>query len=388
VGIVLIFAIALLSLPDLPNLPSPPHLSYLPVLSAQSADALARRVNERIRILQQEAERLAGETRTLVGDLRKLEIERDLQAERLTQAEAAAAGFRAAVVDADVRLAALERERIAQLPDLKARLVDIYKRGRGGYARLILEADGMRDLGRTTRAVAALTRINEQRIADHRRTLERLRQERTVLAQKSMELQALEEAARRARTAAERAVAARAVLIEEIDARRDLNAQFAGELQVAHERLQQQVANLAAGRPAEAVAIPLAPFRGTLDWPAPGRVSGRYGQAPDRAVGGAVRSGIEIAAPAGTPVTAIHGGTVAFADTFTGFGTLVIVDHGGNDFSLYGYLASTPVTRGQAVEPGAELGRVGFAPAGGPALYFEIRIDGRSVDPVQWLRSR
>src|SRR5687768_893888 len=188
VGIVLIFAIALPSLPDLPNRPYPPHLPYLPVLSAQGADALARRVNERIRVLQQEAERLAGEARTLVGDLRKLEIERDLQAERLTQAEAAAAGFRAAVVDADVRLAALERERIAQLPDLKARLVDIYKRGRGGYARLILEADGIRDFGRTTRAVAALARINAQRIADHRRTLERLRQERAVLAQKSMEL--------------------------------------------------------------------------------------------------------------------------------------------------------------------------------------------------------
>ena len=79
---------------------------------------------------------------------------------------------------------------------------------------------------------------------------------------------------------------------------------------------------------------------------------------------------------------------MAYADVFTGFGNLVILDHGGNDYSLYGYLASMAVARGDRVEAGTELGRVGLAPAGPPALYFEMRVDGRSVDPVQWLKSR
>src|SRR6185436_590351 len=113
-----------------------------------------------------------------------------------------------------------------------------------------------------------------------------------ALQTKVRELQAGEAEARKARVAADRAVAARNALIAQIDARRDLNAQFAGELQVAAERLQQQVANLAAGRAADAVAVPLAPFRGALAWPADGRVTGRFG-------GPAVRSGIEIAAPPG-----------------------------------------------------------------------------------------
>jgi septal ring factor EnvC (AmiA/AmiB activator) len=71
---------------------------------------------------------------------------------------------------------------------------------------------------------------------------------------------------------------------------------------------------------------------------------------------------------------------------FTGLGNLVILDHGGNNYSLYGYLGSIRVERGSTVETGAELGRVGLAPAGPPALYFEMRIDGRSVDPLQWLK--
>jgi murein hydrolase activator len=351
-------------------------------------EALAGRVNERVRALQREAERLAGEARTLVGDLRSLEIERDLQAERLKQAEAAVDESQMALKQATARVVQLEDQRAAQLPDLKGQLVDLYKRGRGGYARMMLEADSVRDLGRTTRAVSALVHINEQRVAEHRRTLETLRAERETLEQQTARLQKNQAAARRTRAAAERAVAARAALIEQIDRRRDLNAQLAGELQVAHQRLQQQVANLAAGRPAEPVDVPLTAFRGALEWPATGRIGTRFGEGSTGAGGSTVKNGIEIAAAEGSPVTAVHGGTVAYAEPFAGFGTLVILNHGKDTYSLYGYLASTSVERGQAVGAGTELGQVGSAPAGPPALYFEIRVDGRAVDPVQWLRSR
>ena len=147
-------------------------------------------MNERVRALQREAERLAGEARTLVGDLRKLEVERDLQAERVDAGRGRGRRRRRLSCSRRrERLAQLEQQRAAQLPDLKAQLVDLYKRGRGGYARLLLEADGVRELGRTTRAVAALVRINEQRVADHRRTLESLRAERAALEQKTAELQ-------------------------------------------------------------------------------------------------------------------------------------------------------------------------------------------------------
>jgi septal ring factor EnvC (AmiA/AmiB activator) len=155
-----------------------------------------------------------------------------------------------------------------------------------------------------------------------------------------------------------------------------------------YDRLQQQVANLNAGRPVDAVVLPLAPFRGALEWPVAGQVTGRFGQTSGRLGGTAVRNGIEIAAAEGTPVRAVHGGSIGYAEPFTGFGTLVIVDHGGNDYSLYGYLGTASVARGDKVESGMELGRVGLAPAGPPALYFEVRIDGRSVDPLQWLKAR
>jgi septal ring factor EnvC (AmiA/AmiB activator) len=362
------------------------------LLAAQAPDrakteALAQRVAERIQALQREADQLAREAQTLVGDLRKLEIERDIQNERLTQAEAETAAARAVLQEATERLAKLEQQRVAALPDLQARLVEMYKQGRGGYARMLLNVRDLRELGRATRAVAALAHINERRVAEHRETLAALETAREALEGRTRELQAAERQAATARAAAERAIAARTALMARIDRRRDLTAQFAGELQLAQARLAQSVSDLAAGRPVEQVSVPLAPFRGALDWPVAGRGVRRFGQSSGQARE-AVGHGIEIAAPAGAPVRAVHPGTVGYSDAFVGYGTLVIVDHGANQYSLYGYLSSASVERGQRVEAGDQLGRVGLTPSGTPALYFEMRVDGRSVDPVQWLKPR
>ena len=351
-------------------------------------EAAARRVSDRIQALQNEADGLVGQSRSLLGDLRKLEIERQIQVERVRQAEAAVAESQAAVAEATDDLEILEAQRVAQLPDLQTQLVDIYKRGRAGYARLLLGGNGGKELGRATRAVSALMRLNRQRIAEHVETLDAVQRERQRLDAEIPTLQANEAAARQAQTAAARALAARTALLAQIDAQRDLNAQLAGELQVAYERLQQQAENLGAGPAASSVAVPLAPFRGALDWPVPGRMAALFGQPSARLGGSAVSSGVEIAALEGTPVRAIHSGTVSFADTFTGFGNLVIIDHGADAYSLYGYLEAVSVTRGDAVGSGSEIARVGAPPAGPSVLYLELRVDGRSVDPVEWLKPR
>lgn len=358
------------------------------VLRAQETED-AKRVSDRIRALQREADRLAGESRTVVGDLRQREIARDIKVQELKQAEASAREAEQMLRETTTRLADLEVQRINELPDLKTHLVDLYKRGRSGYARLIFTASDFRELGRATRAMSALSAINDRRVAEHRRTLDAMREERAAFEQRAKELQAKTADARRAKSSADAAVASAAELIQQIDSRRDLTAQYVGELQDAYSRLQQRVSSLSTEKPAgESVPVPLRPFQGALEWPVPGRIVGFFGQPSNRLGGTAVRNGIEIAADEDAPVRAVHAGSVGFSGPFTGFGTLVILDHGGNGYSLYGYLGSTSLQQGDMVETGAEVGRVGLAPAGPPTLYFEMRIDGRSVNPVQWLKPR
>jgi len=119
-------------------------------------------------------------------------------------------------------------------------------------------------------------------------------------------------------------------------------------------------------------------------WP----VAGALARRPSRQAGASTANGIAIGAAEGTPVSAIHDGVVAFADTFGGFGNLVIVDHGSQSFSLYGDLLEVSVKKGARIERGQAIGTVGPAPAGPSELYFELRIDGQSVDPLQWLKKR
>ncbi|HEX7086400.1 MAG TPA: peptidoglycan DD-metalloendopeptidase family protein [Vicinamibacterales bacterium] len=344
-----------------------------------------QRAAERLRALQREAETLAAQGKTLLVELRRLEVERAIRLEELRTARAELAQVTSDLEAATVQLEALERAHAEQVPGLAARLADIYKMGSGGYVRLLLSVGDLRDLGRAYRTVASLAARDRERVRAYQSTLESLRAARAGLAERRERAAALEADAREAAAAAARAVEARTALLARIDAERDLNAQLAGELQLARERLEQAVTAL--DRSATAPALPFRPFRGALDWPATGRVQAFFGR-PARDGRGA-RNGIEIAVPADTPVQAVHDGTVAFAGPFEGFGNLVILDHGARAYTLYGYLASIDVTKDSRVGKGARLGLAGLPPAGGtPVVYFEVRIDGQAADPLQWLKPR
>jgi septal ring factor EnvC (AmiA/AmiB activator) len=375
--VVVLLACAVWSLPAGAQAPQPSE--------RDRAGAAARRTADRLRALQREADALATQERTLLVDLRKLEVERQMAVENLSQIGRELADASKQLADSEARAAALARTADAQLPDVEARLVQLYKMGRAGYWRLLLNVDDLRALGRAYRAASTLTAIDRARVAEHYATLDALARERKALQARTAELESLHAQAARARTQLDRAVAARNTLVASIDARRDLNAQLIGELQAAQQRLQASIARLDSGSGA-APSLPLRPFQGDLPWPARGEVARRFGRQTGLAT--ATRNGMELRVAEGDPVLSVHDGSVAYAEPFAGYGNLVIVDHGGRSYSLYGYLDSIEVARGQHVDAGTSVGTAGRNPEGNPALYFELRVDGAAVDPLQWLRRR
>jgi septal ring factor EnvC (AmiA/AmiB activator) len=114
-------------------------------------------------------------------------------------------------------------------------------------------------------------------------------------------------------------------------------------------------------------------------------VSSKFGQAA-RGGPASSRNGIQLSLPEGQTVRPVHDGVVAYAGPFTGYGNLLIVDHGDRAYSLYGHLAGVTVKKGDRVDPGTTVGLTGRDLAGNPALYFELRVDGAPVDPLQWLK--
>lgn len=142
----------------------------------------------------------------------------------------------------------------------------------------------------------------------------------------------------------------------------------------------------ATGKPApkrSTVASAPAMRVGGLSWPVSGSLLAAFGgRLPD----GRRSDGVLIAAAAGTAVKAVADGTVVFADWMTGYGNILIIDHGNGYMSLYAHNDSLLRAAGDAVRRGDALAAVGSS--GGqerPALYFELRRNGTPVNPSGWL---
>ncbi len=135
-------------------------------------------------------------------------------------------------------------------------------------------------------------------------------------------------------------------------------------------------------RPASASAKKPPPAtKGLLDWPLKGVLYGRFGKK-----GKEPHDGIDLAAPESTPVRAAQDGTVLYAGEQRGYGRIVIIQHEGNLITLYAHNKDLRVTTGQKVQRAQVVATVGESGrTSGPHLHFEVRVDGKPVDPLDYL---
>jgi murein DD-endopeptidase MepM/ murein hydrolase activator NlpD len=120
--------------------------------------------------------------------------------------------------------------------------------------------------------------------------------------------------------------------------------------------------------------------RGFL-WPARGQLTSRFGWRRWRH-----HDGIDIAAPYGSPIYAARPGRVVFAGWYYAYGRAVIVDHGNGVQTLYGHASKLLVRTGETVSQGQLIARVGASGrATGPHVHFEVRVNGRAVNPMKYM---
>ncbi len=127
-------------------------------------------------------------------------------------------------------------------------------------------------------------------------------------------------------------------------------------------------------------------LKGRLSWPSLGRVHNHFNKGD--VFGKLHAKGVLISAPAGSKVSAVADGKVVFANWLRGYGLIMIIDHGGSYFSLYGHAQKLYKNVGQSVESGELIARVGDT--GGiskTALYFEIRRQGVALNPLKWCKT-
>ena len=125
-----------------------------------------------------------------------------------------------------------------------------------------------------------------------------------------------------------------------------------------------------------------------LAWPMTGTVTMQYGSRVHPTFKTKIfNSGIDISAPAGTPVKAAAPGEVLYQGWLRGLGQVVIIDHGGDISTVYAHLSGTSVREGANVSTGTVIGRAGNTGADSESgLHFEVRKGGSAVNPMNYLR--
>ncbi len=156
----------------------------------------------------------------------------------------------------------------------------------------------------------------------------------------------------------------------------EINAQ---ELQQLIDSVRETIEHMDFTQPLEG----LKKLKGRLSWPSRGKQIKRYGSINQ----GQRSSGVLIAGKEGNDINAIHHGRVVYSDWLRGFGLLLIIDHGKGYMSLYGYNQALYKDVGDWVEANEAIATLGQS--GGqrqPALYFELRHQGKPVNPKKWFR--
>lgn len=398
---------------------------------ASAQQTTGREAQRRLEKVQRELKDVATERRRLEGqrgaasrELRAVDERVADSSRALHTAETELAREQAALAQLNARRDALRVQEAATRRELAALLRAAYAQGDHAPLKVMLAQDRVADtqrqlvyyrylqrqrLQRTAALSAELAELTqmETRIAEKRAALDAARErQRTQLATLARDRRARAatlgelEQRYRDRSERERALGSDAKALQQVIGRlRAAAAKAAAERAAAERAAARAAAAKSAAKPAAKPGTrptrakarqprqvaSAAPVRvGGAGWPLSGNlVSGYGGRMPD----GRASSGLLIAAGVGTPVRAVADGTVVFAEWMTGYGLILIVDHGNGYLSLYGHNESLLKDAGDTVKRGDTVARVGNS--GGlaqPALYFELRRNGQPVNPDSWLK--
>jgi len=290
-------------------------------------------------------------------------------------------------------LAGLERQRNDYLIRLKQRHDQLAEQIRASYRldsqsrlKLILNQASPAQLGRMLAYYDYINRAQVSKISGLKEALTTLDAMQQSIDQELSRLEMVQTEQRAVMDQLDQQRKQRRILLVELDERIDASESRLRDLernQQDLETLLERLTDVLADIPADlGKHLGVARQKGQVPMPVKGPVLHAFGQSRG---GGLNWQGWLIAAEAGSEVSAVAYGRVAFADWLRGYGLLIIIDHGEGFMSLYGHNESLLYEAGDWVEPGVIISVIGVRTGDDQGLYFELRKNGKSVDPAAWL---
>lgn len=394
----------------MPALLAPLALAQVPKRESAEIGDKQQDLQQTQKRLFEERQKAADARKREAGVLSELEaIDRRLSDKRH---QVAALDGRLKKAQADIgelqgEIGRLQSRRSGQEDVLGRRLRALYKlQAQGGVLPIVLSGADPVEQAVQLRHLTTLASVDARLIREYRVTSEVLADRKSRVEARGREMASLRTEADQERAEFDQEAAKRRAFLAKVQSERAYHDRMVGELSEATRRLEAFIRDLQEkqrravakvpppsrpARPAPGDTGPgFAGLRGRLSWPADGRVVVEYGpQVNPRFGTKTFRNGIDIEANEGSNIAAVFPGQVVYTGWFRGYGNLIIVDHGGEYYTVYAHAADIRVTEGDEVKQGQIIGTVGDTGSlQGPRLYFEVRHEGKPQDPTQWLRPR
>jgi len=374
------FAQLLMFLALLLGLTSGPAVADELAASRERLSKIQQRIESTERSLKQktsEVRSLREELRSVNNELRSLARRQSRLNKQIKANEVQQVGTRDAIHET-------RRQVEKQRESLEQRLVSLYKSGQGGVVKLLFSGMGPAQLDTQFRYMLRVLDYDRALLDDYRR-------QQHELEIKLVELEMLEERHSKALVSLKqhRKVLAEAgtlknTILAKVRNDQRLLATLKKELETKAVRLTSLVKQLESNSSSTGRSDSLfARNRGKLPWPVKGKVRISFGPQRHPELGTLFDSnGIEVEVVDETPIKALWSGRVAFANTFKGYGNLVIIDHGDGFHSLYANASRLVAKIDTKVKQGDILAYSGYPGTSG--VYLEIRRQGKPVDPEPW----
>ncbi len=346
-------------------------------------------LQRQITLLNNELSSVKSQRETLLRELQQAEVALGRLAQQARATRQSIADIEQELIGLESQKGELEAKGEAQRERIAAELVTAWKMGRQQQLKVLLNQEQPHTVARAMSyyryffdARQTLIEGYRQNLAELNTVQQQIEHSRQALTEREAELieqsKALQGRQTERQQAAERLAANIAAKGDELKQLQKNQR----ELEQLLETIENAVVDIKLPEGFEAFAE----GRGKMPWPVGGKPSNRFGH--KRNAAGMRWQGVNIPARAGTTVSAIHQGRVVYADWFRGSGLLLIIDHGDGYMSLYAHNQSLLREVGEWVKAGTPISTVGDnGSLDQSGVYFEIRHQGKPVDPARWCRS-
>jgi septal ring factor EnvC (AmiA/AmiB activator) len=287
----------------------------------------------------------------------------------------------------DPRLKKAEQKIKSHKKILGLRLRSIYKEGPMFPLRVAFSSNNVTDLMQRLKYMDMIAQQDSQLLQEYLRQLEQIKQNKSSLYKVRAKLVNLKKNTLSKKREIEKTKKKKSAYLKKIKKKKNLSVKVRKELQAASNNLNELIDKLLV-KLVTGEGLDISDKKGRLNLPLKGRILNKFGRKRVKEYESyIVYNGINIRTENGTPVKAVFNGKVLFTGELEGYGNLVIVGHGNEYHSLYGHLDSIKIAVNKVVRTGDVIALSGDSGSlEGETLYFELRKNGKPIEPVRWFR--